>query len=217
MCALLCDGMPLERRGHPAAMFSPGALYTLLDCGGQSPWGWAVQLVGAASCTKPAPLWTAWVWGLPTVLGGCGPRGTVECEGKTHGAGPPPTLVPPFNYCILPGSLGAMPHVAKCDFPTHAMYEACVDSGTVVEGTEGTFGGGVVPRRACTIPSYRAPQPFNPEHASVPTHRQPGFPVCTVESGDTPPLEDPFSRRSGSWPAAHRNIFGTLGIVIQQR
>ena len=38
-CALPCDGIALERPGHPAAMCSPGALYTLLDCGGQSPWG----------------------------------------------------------------------------------------------------------------------------------------------------------------------------------
>ena len=60
MCAPLYGGMSLERRGHPAAMISPGALYTLLDCGGQSPWGSVVQLVGAALCTKPAPLWIAW-------------------------------------------------------------------------------------------------------------------------------------------------------------
>ena len=39
MCAALYGGTSLERRGHPAAMFSPGALYTLLDCGGHSPWG----------------------------------------------------------------------------------------------------------------------------------------------------------------------------------
>ena len=37
MCAPLCGGMPPEGCGHPAAMFSPGAPYTLLDCGGQSP------------------------------------------------------------------------------------------------------------------------------------------------------------------------------------
>ena len=42
MCAPLYGGTSLERRGHPAAMFSPGALYTLLDCGGQSPWGLVV-------------------------------------------------------------------------------------------------------------------------------------------------------------------------------
>ena len=34
MCALLYGGTSRERRGHPAAMFSPGAPYTLLDCGG---------------------------------------------------------------------------------------------------------------------------------------------------------------------------------------
>ena len=42
MCAPLYGGTSLERRGHPVAMFSPVALYTLLDCGGQSPWGLAV-------------------------------------------------------------------------------------------------------------------------------------------------------------------------------
>ena len=60
MCAPLYGGTSLERRGHPAAMFSPGALCTLLDCGGQSPWGSVVQLLGAALCTMPAPLWIAW-------------------------------------------------------------------------------------------------------------------------------------------------------------
>ena len=60
MCAPLYGEMPLKRRGYPAAMFSPGALYTLLDCGGQSPWGSVVQLVDATLCTMPAPLWTAW-------------------------------------------------------------------------------------------------------------------------------------------------------------
>ena len=34
MCAQLYGGTSLERRGHPVAVFSPGALYTLLDCGG---------------------------------------------------------------------------------------------------------------------------------------------------------------------------------------
>ena len=75
-----------------------------------------------------------------------------------------------------------------------------MDSGAVVEGTWGTFGGGVVPRRARTVPSYLALGPFNPEHVSVPPHRQPGHPVRTVESGNTPPLEDPFSCRSGGGP-----------------
>ena len=31
--------------------------------------------------------------------------------------------------------------VAKCDFPTHAVDEAFVDSGTMMEGTHGAFGG----------------------------------------------------------------------------
>ena len=123
--------------------------------------------------------------------------------------------VPPFGYRILPQSPGAKPHVAKCDFPTHAVYEAFVDSGTVMEGTEGAFGGGMVPRRARTIPSYLAIEPFNPEHVSVPAHRKPGYPMRTVESGNTPPLKDPFSRRSGGGSAADRNIFGMLGIVIR--
>ena len=57
------------------------------------------------------------------------------------------------------------------NFPTHEVYEAFVDNGTGVEGTEGTFGGGMVPQRAGTIPSYLAPEPFNPEHVSVPAHR----------------------------------------------
>ena len=43
-----------------------------------------------------------------------------------------------------------------------------MDSGTVMEGTEGTFGGGMVPRRARTIPLYLALEPFSPEHASSP-------------------------------------------------
>ena len=60
MCAPLYGGMSLERRGHPAAMFSPGVLYTLLDCGGQSPWASVIQLVGVALCTMPAPLWIVW-------------------------------------------------------------------------------------------------------------------------------------------------------------
>ena len=60
MCAPLYGGMSLERRGHPATMFSPRALYTLLDCGGQSPWGSIAQLVGAALCTMPALMWMAW-------------------------------------------------------------------------------------------------------------------------------------------------------------
>ena len=34
MCARLHGGTSLERCGHPTAVFSPGALYTLLDCGG---------------------------------------------------------------------------------------------------------------------------------------------------------------------------------------
>ena len=88
---------------------------------------------------------------------------------------------------------------------------------TLMGGTEGTFGGGVVQRRARPIPSYLAPEPFNPVHALVPAHRQQGYPVHTVESDNTPPLEDPFPRRSGGGPAAYRNIFGALGIVIQHR
>ena len=91
--------------------------------------------------------------------------------------------VPPFSYRILPRSPGVQQHVAKCDFPTHAVYEAFVDSGTVMEGREGTFGGGMVPRRARAIPSYLSPEPFNPEHASVPAHQKPRHPVRTVESG----------------------------------
>ena len=78
----------------------------------------------------------------------------------------------------------------------------------------GAFGGGMVPRRARPIPSYLAPEPFNPEHASVPAHRQPRYPVRTVESDNTPPLEDPFPHRSGGGPAAYCNIFGAPGIVI---
>ena len=90
-----------------------------------------------------------------------------------------------------------------------------MDNGTVVQGTHGTFGGGVVPRRARTVPSYLAPQPFNPEHASVPVHWPLRYPMRTVESGNPHPLEDPFSRRSGGGPVAYRKIFGTLGIVIR--
>ena len=56
MCAQLYIGASLQRRGHHAAVFSPGALYTLFDCGGQSRWGAVVQLVGAALRTMPAPL-----------------------------------------------------------------------------------------------------------------------------------------------------------------
>ena len=97
----------------------------------------------------------------------------------------------------------------------HAVYEVLVDSGTVMEGTKGTFGGGMVPRRARTIPSYLAPDPFNPEHASVPAHQQPRYPLRTVESGNAPLLEDPFSRRSGGGPTAYRNIRRTLGIIIR--
>ena len=89
-----------------------------------------------------------------------------------------------------------------------------MDSGTVMKGTEGAFGGGMVPQRARPIPSYLAPKPLNPEDASVPTHRQPGYPVRTVESDNTPPLEDPFPRRSGGGPAAYCNIFGAPGVVI---
>ena len=90
-----------------------------------------------------------------------------------------------------------------------------MDSGNVMEGTERAFGGGMVPRRAHPIPSYLAPEPFNPEHASVPVHRLPGYLVRTVESDNTPPLEDPFPRRSGAGPATYRNIFGVPGIVIR--
>ena len=89
-----------------------------------------------------------------------------------------------------------------------------MDSGTVMEGTQGALGG-MVPRRALPIPSYLAPKPFNQEHVSVPAHRQLGYPVRTVESDNTPPLEDPFPRRSGGGPAAYCNIFGAPGIVIQ--
>ena len=62
-----------------------------------------------------------------------------------------------------------------------------MDNGTVMEGTHGAFGGGggTVPRRARPIASYLAPKPFNPEHVSVPAHRQPGYLVRTVESDNT--------------------------------
>ena len=75
----------------------------------------------------------------------------------------------------------------------------------------------MVPWRARPIPLYLAPEPFDLEHVSVPAHRQPGHPVRTVESDNTPPLEDPFSRRSGGGPAAYCNIFGAPGIVIRHR
>ena len=38
MCARLYGGMSLEKRSHSAGVFSPGALYSLLDRGGQSPY-----------------------------------------------------------------------------------------------------------------------------------------------------------------------------------
>ena len=38
----------------------------------------------------------------------------------------------------------------------------------MMEGTYGAFGGGMIPRHARPIPSYLAPEPFNPEHTSVP-------------------------------------------------
>ena len=38
--------------------------------------------------------------------------------------------------------------------------------------------------------------------------------MCTVESDNAPPLEDPFPRRSGGGPAAHCNIFGVLGVIF---
>ena len=122
-----------------------------------------------------------------------------------------------FHHSVTVSCHGpqVLSNVAKCNFPTRAVYEAFVDSGAVMEGTEGTVGGGMVPRRTCATPSYLAPQPFNLEHASVPAHRQPRYPVRNVESGNTPPLEDPFSRWSGVGPTAYRNIFGTLGIVIR--
>ena len=88
-----------------------------------------------------------------------------------------------FRYRILPCSPDTRPHVAKCDFPTHAVDEAFVDSGTVVEGTYGAFGGGMVPRRARPIPSYLARQPFDSVHTSVPAHRQQGHPVRTGGQG----------------------------------
>ena len=90
-----------------------------------------------------------------------------------------------------------------------------MDSGTVVEGTYGASGGGMVPRRARPIPSHLAPEPSNPEHTSVPAHRQLGYLVRTVESDNVPPLEDPFPQRSGGGPAAHCNIFGAPGVVIR--
>ena len=80
MCAPLYSGMPLERRSHPAAMFSPGALYTLLDCGGQSPWGSVVRLVGTALCTMPAPLWTAWAAPMGRGGGGGGWHGELAVQ-----------------------------------------------------------------------------------------------------------------------------------------
>ena len=90
-----------------------------------------------------------------------------------------------------------------------------MDIGTVMEGTYGAFGGGMVPWRARPIPLYLALEPINPEHTSVPVHRQLGYPVRTVESDNAPPLEDLFPRRSGGGPAAHCNIFGALGVVIR--
>ena len=91
-----------------------------------------------------------------------------------------------------------------------------MDSGTVMEGTYGAFGAGMVPWRARPIPLYLAPEPFNPEHVSVTAHRPPGpHLVRTVESDNTPPLEDPFPCRSGGGPAANCNIFGAPGIAIR--
>ena len=72
---------------------------------------------------------------------------------------------------LLPRSLGAKPHVAKYEFPTHEVDEAFVDSGSVMEGTQGAFGACMVSRRARPIPSHVALEPFDPEHVSVPTHR----------------------------------------------
>ena len=77
------------------------------------------------------------------------------------------------------------------------------------------FGGGMVPRRARPIPSYLAPKPFNAEHTSVPAHRQLGYPVRTVESDNTSPVEDPFPRQGGGGPAAHCNTFGAPGVIIR--
>ena len=105
--------------------------------------------------------------------------------------------------------LAASPCWSPC-IPTHPKASCCA----VMEGTKGAFGGGMVPQRARSIPSYLSPEPFNLEHASVPAHRQPGHLVRTVESDNTPPLEDPFLRRSGGGPAAYRNIFGAPGTVI---
>ena len=73
----------------------------------------------------------------------------------------------------------------------------------------------MIPRRARPIPSYLAPEPFNPEHASVPMHRQPGYPMRTVESDNTPPLKDRFPRRCGGGPATHWNIIGVPGVIIR--
>ena len=90
-----------------------------------------------------------------------------------------------------------------------------MDSGTLMEGTKGAVRGGMVPQRAHPIPLYLAPKPFNPEHASVPAHRQPGYPMRIVESDTTPPLEDPFPGRSWGGPTAYRNMFSAPGIVIR--
>ena len=90
-----------------------------------------------------------------------------------------------------------------------------MDGGTVMEGTKGAFGGGMVRQRAHPIPSHPALEPCNPKHASVAARRRPRYVVRTIESDKTPPLEDPFPRRSGGGPAAYCNIFRAPGIVIR--
>ena len=73
----------------------------------------------------------------------------------------------------------------------------------------------MVPRRARPIPSYLTPEPFTQEHAWVPVHRQPRYPVRTVESDNTPALEDPFPHLSEGGPAAYRYVFGVPELVIR--
>ena len=74
---------------------------------------------------------------------------------------------------------------------------------------------GVVWSHGAPHPIVPGPEPFNPEHTSVPAHRQLGYAVRTVERDNTPQLEDPFPCRSGGGPAANCNIFGAPGVVIR--
>ena len=70
--------------------------------------------------------------------------------------------VPPFRYRILPRSPIAKPHVVKCDFPTHAMHEAFVDSGTVMEGTKGGIWGWYGPTARPYHPIVPGPRAIRP-------------------------------------------------------